>query len=56
MKILVLGSKGQLGQCLEKEFQYTNHNVIYTSREQIDVGDLLVAKDKITRIDTVVSI
>ncbi|MDA9611399.1 dTDP-4-dehydrorhamnose reductase [Gammaproteobacteria bacterium] len=51
MKILVLGSKGQLGQCLEKEFQSTNYNVIYTSREQIDVGDLLVAKDKITRID-----
>jgi dTDP-4-dehydrorhamnose reductase len=51
MKILVLGSKGQLGQCLEKEFQSTHYNVIYTSREQIDVGAIEAAKSQILDIN-----
>ena len=50
MKILVLGSKGQLGCCLKDQLGKKDHNVIYTSREQIDVGDIKAAKNKILEI------
>jgi len=39
MKILVLGCKGQLGRCLNDQLINTDHEVIYTSREQIDIAD-----------------
>ncbi len=39
MKILVLGSKGQLGRCLNDQLLRTDHDVVYTSRDQIDVAD-----------------
>jgi dTDP-4-dehydrorhamnose reductase len=39
MKILVLGCKGQLGRCLNDQLVNTDHEVIYTSREQIDIAD-----------------
>jgi hypothetical protein len=39
MKILVLGSKGQLGRCLNDQLINSQHEVIYTSREQIDIAD-----------------
>jgi dTDP-4-dehydrorhamnose reductase len=39
MKILVLGSKGQLGQCLNDQLAITEHEVVYTSRRQIDITD-----------------
>mgnify|MGYP000379972217 CR=1 FL=1 len=39
MKILVLGSKGQLGQCLNDQLSHTDHKVFYTSRVQIDIED-----------------
>ena len=51
MKILVLGSKGQLGRCLKDQLDNTQHNVVYTSREQIDVGDMQMTKDKILEIN-----
>ena len=47
MKILVLGCKGQLGRCLNDQLVYTEHEVIYTSREQIDIADFEVTKSKI---------
>ena len=47
MKILVLGCKGQLGRCLNDHLVYTEHEVIYTSREQIDISDFEVTKSKI---------
>ena len=47
MKILVLGCKGQLGRCLNDQLINTDHEVIYTSREQIDIADFEVTKSKI---------
>ena len=50
MKILVLGCKGQLGRCLNDQLTNTGHEVIYTSREQIDIGDFEVTKNQILEI------
>ena len=47
MKILVLGCKGQLGRCLNDQLVNTDHEVIYTSREQIDIADFEATKSKI---------
>ena len=44
MKILVLGSKGQLGQCLNDQLAITEHDVVYTSRGQIDIAEFEVTK------------
>jgi dTDP-4-dehydrorhamnose reductase len=49
MKILVLGCKGQLGRCLNDQLVNTVHEVIYTSREQIDIADFEVTKSKILK-------
>ncbi|MDB9970309.1 dTDP-4-dehydrorhamnose reductase [Porticoccaceae bacterium] len=46
MKILVLGSKGQLGQCLNDQLAITEHDVVYTSRGQIDIADFEETKNK----------
>ncbi|MDB4068962.1 dTDP-4-dehydrorhamnose reductase [Pseudomonadales bacterium] len=48
MKILVIGSKGQLGCCLADQLSDTGHEVIYTSRSEINISDLLETKVKIT--------
>ena len=50
MKILVLGSKGQLGQCLNDQLAITEHDVVYTSRGQIDISDFEVTKSQILKI------
>lgn len=50
MKILVLGSKGQLGQCLKDQLTITDHDVVYTSREQIDIANFQATKKKISKI------
>ena len=50
MKILVLGSKGQLGQCLNDQFAITEHEVVYTSRGQIDIAEFEVTKTQILKI------
>jgi len=47
MKILVLGCKGQLGRCLNDQLTNTDHEVIYTSRKEIDIADFEVTKSKI---------
>jgi dTDP-4-dehydrorhamnose reductase len=49
MKILVLGCKGQLGRCLNDQLVNTEHEVIYTSREQIDIAGFEVTKSKILK-------
>jgi dTDP-4-dehydrorhamnose reductase len=41
MKVLVLGCKGQLGLCLADQLKNSIHKVIYTSRDQIDISNLL---------------
>lgn len=49
MKILVLGCKGQLGRCLNDQLKSTDHEVIYTSREQIDIAEFEVTKNQILK-------
>ena len=48
MKVLVLGSKGQLGCCLADQLSDTDYEVIYTSRSEIDMADLAETKVNIT--------
>lgn len=50
MKILVLGCKGQLGRCLNDQLINTEHEVILTSREQIDIADFELTKNQILKI------
>ena len=50
MKILVLGCKGQVGRCLHDQLKNTNYNVIFTSRENIDITDFEKTKIKILDI------
>ena len=51
MKILVLGSKGQLGCCLTDQLRDTDFEVIYTSRSEIDMADLAQTKLSITELN-----
>lgn len=51
MKILVLGSKGQLGLCLSEELLLTQHDVNLSSRVEIDVCDFEATKKSITLIN-----
>ena len=50
MKILVLGSKGQLGQCLKDQFTITEHDVVYKSREEIDIAEFEATKARMVEI------
>ena len=50
MKILVLGCKGQLGKCLNDQLKNTDYDVIYTSREQIDITDFSQTRDQILKV------
>lgn len=51
MKILVLGIQGQLGKCLRDHLEDTEHKVLYTSREQLDITDFETTKIKILEND-----
>ena len=50
MKILVIGSKGQLGCCLADQLSDTGYEVIFTSRAEIDISDLVETKVNITTL------
>ena len=50
MRILVLGSKGQLGQCLNDQLAITEHEVLYTSRGQIDIANFEETNTQILKI------
>jgi len=50
MKVLVLGARGQLGQCLHDQLASTLHEVVYTTRQQIDVCDFESTKYEIAKI------
>lgn len=50
MKILVLGSKGQLGRSLRDQLENSGHEVIYTSRARIDVAKFEITKNQISEI------
>ena len=49
MKILVLGSKGQLGRCLNDQLDKVDHQCIYTTREQIDISEIEKTKSQILK-------
>ena len=50
MKILLLGSKGQLGRCLSEHLIHTDFDVTFTSRNQIDIVDVEATRNKIIDI------
>ena len=50
MKLLVLGSNGQLGRCLNDQLAKTDYEVVYTSREQIDIANFEETKVAILKI------
>ncbi len=50
MKVLVLGSKGQLGRCLNDHLENEDYEVIYTSRNQINVEYFELTKTQIVDI------
>lgn len=50
MKILVLGSKGQLGMCLKDQLANSDHEVTYTSRDQINIADPQILINKVRDI------
>jgi len=50
MKILILGCKGQLGLCLNDQLAHEEYKVFFTSRDEIDITNLEVTKDKISEI------
>jgi dTDP-4-dehydrorhamnose reductase len=50
MKILVLGSNGQLGHCLVDQFSCLEHQIIFTTRSDLDITDFAAIKDKVTQI------
>lgn len=50
MKILVLGSQGQLGSCLSNQLASSSYQVVYVTRSEIDVADLAKTEAKIAEI------
>ena len=50
MRVLVLGSKGQLGCCLHDQLIKTDYEVFYSSRTDFDMGDLSSLNDNILSI------
>ena len=50
MKVLVLGCKGQLGLCLSDQLENTAHEVVFTSRDHIDINDFDATKSRIFEI------
>lgn len=50
MKVLVLGSKGQLGQCLCDQLSHSDHEVLYASRLQVDITNFETTKENLLDI------
>ena len=51
MRVLVLGSNGQIGRCLQDQLKTNNFEIIYTSRKEIDISNFEETKKKITNIN-----
>lgn len=47
MKILVLGCNGQLGRCLQDQLDAQSHEIIFSSRKNINIENFQEAKKKI---------
>ena len=50
MKILVLGSNGQLGRCFVDQFKKTDFEVIFTSKAEIDLVNICSLRNMILNI------
>ncbi len=51
MNILVLGSNGQLGKCLVDQFKNLDHDVKFSSRNEVDISDIDETKSIISKIN-----
>ncbi|MAS98818.1 MAG: dTDP-4-dehydrorhamnose reductase [Kiritimatiellaceae bacterium] len=51
MKIIVLGSKGQLGHCLADQLTVPSYDVFYASRLEIDISKFEETRKKISSIE-----
>lgn len=50
MRVLVLGKNGQLGQCLQDQLRSSKDEVIFSSRDDIDVGEFAQTSERIFEI------
>ncbi|MDB2549249.1 dTDP-4-dehydrorhamnose reductase [Porticoccaceae bacterium] len=50
MKVLVLGKNGQLGHCLQDQLRSSRHEVIFTSRGDIDIGEFAQVSERMLEI------
>jgi dTDP-4-dehydrorhamnose reductase len=50
VKLLVLGTKGQLGMCLSDKLRITEYEVFYTTRAEIDICDFVSLNQMIRQI------
>ncbi len=50
MKVLILGYKGMLGQALIDEFKNNGYETVLWDKEDVDVGDFELLKDKIKEV------
>jgi dTDP-4-dehydrorhamnose reductase len=51
MKVLVLGSQGQLGQCLQDQFTQTNYQVIFHCRADTDIANFAETSDNLSSLN-----
>ena len=51
MKILILGSQGQLGRCLYDQFSRTDYDLIYHSRADTDIADLTETSENLIALN-----
>ena len=47
MRLLIFGSNGQVGQCLRDQLQNFDYEVVFCSREDIDITDKYATRSKI---------
>jgi dTDP-4-dehydrorhamnose reductase len=51
MKILILGSQGQLGRCLYDQFSRTDYDLIYHSRSETDIADFTETSENLIALN-----
>ena len=51
MKILILGSQGQLGRCLYDQFSQTDYELIYHSRADTDIADFTETSENLIALN-----
>lgn len=50
MKVLILGCNGQLGRCLNDQLATTQYDVVFTSRDSIDISDFEATRVQVAKI------